>query len=226
MSREHPHRRFGWVTAPPPPARARPSATNVSATCAALHRHPPEPGRQPRTCGRPRRRCADACAGYAAIVEDAGREAVAVRAGSTPAPGAASVAEPDLAASPSTASHSAARTRSARAPVRRLATTTPSIMSASTAFRGRPRNRTDTSGDPARRRIDRSRSARRGGLAKSGTTRSLSRAARPSERAVDAKSSELMPDGAATVTARRSREAVSKVLPGRIPIDRYRRAGV
>ena len=132
--------------------------------------------------------------------------------------GLAAIERPELAfadgsptsPSRSTASHKADRTKSALAPARRLATTIPSIMSASTAPRGRPRRRTDTSGRPALRRIERSRSGRLGGLAKSGTTRSRNRVARPRERAAEAKASEVMPE----------------VVPEVVPIDRYRRAGV
>ena len=125
-------------------------------------------------------------------------------------PGMAFAAGSPTSPSRSTANHKADRTKSALAPARRLATTIPSIMSASTAPRGRPRRRTDTSGRPARRRIERSRSGRLGGLAKSGTTRSRNRVARPSERAAEAKASEVIPE----------------VIPEVVPIDRYRRAGV
>ena len=95
--------------------------------------------------------------------------------------------------SPSTASHSAERARSARATSRLLATTIPSIMSASTAPRGRFLSRTDTTGDPLRRRMERSRSGRDGGLAKTGTTRPRKWAARASERAAAPKSSDVIP---------------------------------
>ena len=83
----------------------------------------------------------------------------------------------------------AERTRPARPSVRSLAATTPSIMSASTALRERPRILTATRGDPGRRRIDLSRSDRPGGLENTGTTRSRRRAAQASERAAFAKSS-------------------------------------
>ncbi|MYI15975.1 MAG: PD-(D/E)XK nuclease family protein, partial [Acidimicrobiaceae bacterium] len=69
----------------------------------------------------------------------------------------------------------------------------PSIMSARPAPRGRSFRRTDTIGDPLRRRMDRSRSPRDGGLANTGTTKPRRRAARPRARAAEPKSSDVIP---------------------------------
>jgi hypothetical protein len=90
-------------------------------------------------------------------------------------------------ASPSTADQSRVRTLAASDPTRRLAATTPSIMSASTATQGRPFSRIETTAAPsARRRNVRSTSTRRGGLRKPGTSSPSRRATRPSVRAAAA----------------------------------------
>ncbi len=80
----------------------------------------------------------------------------------------------------------AARIWSARAPDRRLATTTPSIMSASTAAHGRPRNTIDTVARPRRHLIVREQPSRRGGDVNDGTSNPRRRAARPISRAAPA----------------------------------------
>ena len=86
----------------------------------------------------------------------------------------------------STASHSAARARSALAPASPLAATTPSIMSATTADHGRPFSWTATVGTPPRNRSVRCTSANPGGDRNPGTTRERRRAACPRERAAAA----------------------------------------
>ena len=88
--------------------------------------------------------------------------------------------------SPAT-SHRRDRTRSARTPVRRLAATTPSTMSATTAAHGRPRMATATVGAGPRRTIDRDTSGMRGGLRNVGARRPWARAASARERARRAK---------------------------------------
>jgi len=94
------------------------------------------------------------------------------------------------------ASHNAARTGSASGGRNRLATTTPSIMSASTATHGRPRSRTETTGDsapsgPRRRRSDRSTPTSRGGDRKPGTSWPMAITVAPMTRTASARS---MPD--------------------------------
>ena len=86
----------------------------------------------------------------------------------------------------STASHNAARARSALAPDRPFATTTPSIMSATTADHGRPRSATATVGTPPRRRSVRWTPSSPGGERNPGTTRERNLAACPRERAAAA----------------------------------------
>ena len=73
------------------------------------------------------------------------------------------------AGAPWSTDHAAWRNRSARSPVRSLATTTPSITSDSTAGSGRPARRTAmTAGRLPRRRMVRSTPSRRGGERKTG----------------------------------------------------------
>ena len=86
----------------------------------------------------------------------------------------------------STASHNAARARSALAPASPFAATTPSIMSATTADHGRPFSWTATVGTPPRNRSVRCTSANPGGDRNPGTTRERRRAACPRERAAAA----------------------------------------
>ena len=95
---------------------------------------------------------------------------------------------PDQAAraGPSTASHRADRTVSARPLSRRFAATMPSIMSATTAAQGRPLSTTATVDDCSLRRMDLWTSAIPGGLLKVGTWSPQSLAALPSERAASA----------------------------------------
>jgi hypothetical protein len=69
-----------------------------------------------------------------------------------------------------------------------LATTTPSIMSAITAPRGRPVSRIDTTAPSGRRRIDRSMPTSRGGHRKLGPTSPRRRASRVRARAAAANS--------------------------------------
>ncbi len=70
-----------------------------------------------------------------------------------------------------TAAHISVRRRSARGGVKRLATTTPSIMSATTAAHGRPRTATATeTAPPAKRRTLRSTPTSRGGERNEGAT--------------------------------------------------------
>ena len=86
----------------------------------------------------------------------------------------------------STASHNAARARSALAPASPLAATTPSIMSATTADHGRPFRWTATVGTPPRNRSVRCTPSNPGGDRNPGTTRERKRAACPRERAAAA----------------------------------------
>ena len=87
----------------------------------------------------------------------------------------------------STASHNAARARSALAPASPLAATTPSIMSATTADHGHPFSWTATVGTPPRNRSVRCTPSNPGGDRNPGTTRERRRAACPSERAAAAR---------------------------------------
>lgn len=76
----------------------------------------------------------------------------------------------------------------ASGPLRSFATTTPSIMSASTAGQGRPASCTEIVALPSRwRRMVRSNPGKRGGLRNAGITRPLARAASPNARAAVAK---------------------------------------
>src|SRR5262245_43664148 len=91
-----------------------------------------------------------------------------------------------------TAAQRAVRSRSALAPVRPLWVTTPSIMSATTAGQGRPRNTTATVAPPSRRRwIVRVNPTRRGGLRNVGGRTPWRRAASVSDRAIRAKRSDV-----------------------------------
>ena len=91
------------------------------------------------------------------------------------------------ATSPSTAAHRAPRRRSASGPSNRLAATTPSIMSASTAAQGRPRTRTATCAPWSNRRSERSAPHSLGGLRNPGASSRRERASRARTRAADAK---------------------------------------
>lgn len=86
------------------------------------------------------------------------------------------------------ASHSSVRKRSARGETNLFATTEPSIMSATTAIRGRPLTRTDTVAPPSQRLRLRSTPTIRGGHRNPGATNPRLRSSRPKVRAVAANS--------------------------------------
>jgi len=84
---------------------------------------------------------------------------------------------------PPMAASNVARTRAATSSTSAFATTTPSIMSATTSAGGRERTRTATTGPPGSRRIVRGTPGRRGGVRNAGHTRPAARAAALMRRA-------------------------------------------